>query len=53
MVLLARKKLGMAAEKATINHNTGDENSGQGVQREESCVCGRELRGTSVVSCNF
>lgn len=39
MVLLARKKPGTAAEKATINHhNTGDENSGQEVERGELCV---------------
>ena len=48
MVLLARKKLGTAAEKATINHhNTGDKNSGQGIQREESCVWERAERHLS------
>ena len=45
MVLPARKKPGTAAEKATINHhNTGDENSGQEVQRGESCVWERAER---------
>ena len=54
MVPLARKKVGMAVEKATnINHlNNDDENSGHRVQREErELYVGERGEGRGHFSC--
>ena len=53
MVLLARKKLGTAAEKAAISHHSnGDENSGQRLQRGELWV-GESREAPQLFPVNF